>query len=103
MDRFYAPVCENAYSNGDYVGKYVQIGGQCLGEDIDGYEAYALIRIYELADGFSAEDLARAAFSDHGWCGHEHDCCGCIRRSVSKVRRVGKNDYRVEYYGIRNV
>ena len=47
--------------------------------------------------------IKRAIYHTLGgtYCRHEHDCCGCVRRSVS-VQRTSQRTYSVRIQGWRN-
>jgi hypothetical protein len=75
--------------------------------EYDGYW-YTDRRLVELSKPVEFEDAEEMfdsfyeSFTDER-CGHEHDCCGCIRESVSIVIQLTPKMYDLYIHAVKNI
>jgi len=61
------------------IGEFEIINRAVLEEGFEGSRVILLLRVESDACRYDIEQSLLSAFTDDGWCGHEHDCCGCVR------------------------
>jgi len=117
MDAFEETEIRNLWSkeneNGrTFLGKFQQLHYTKWGEDIDGYQSMTVVRIVnpgvvELKAlkkwKEQIEEALIEKYTDREWCGHEHDCCGCVRTTVKEVFQFSSTQWVVFSTAVRNV
>lgn len=88
-------------------GTFKVLGGErTYVEDRDCYDAtYTTVYRCVAPRHLTRRQITVAIYEAHrsGWCGHEHDCCGCWFYSAYDVKPAGKrNEYVFSVRAARN-
>lgn len=101
-----SPVLRELDTVDDYfIGQYKIIGFTRHHEDEDGYAEVVVLEVISIVKdrGIVAKAIERT-FTDESWCGHDYDCCGCVRTRCSLVwPTYNDNIYVAQITGTRNI
>ena len=87
------------YKN-EVIGTFKEIGIATFQESYEGSSSLVTVTVDSDSCMHNIEQALLDAYTDTEWCGHDFDCCGCVRSTAWSAIKVTSYEYSEEVWVI---